>query len=108
MKLRERKIAKKISKKNNYVMEVPCEYGRMDLVSDDEIIEIKHYKLWKHGIGQLLVYGIENQEKSLVLLLYSAKKDRIKLEEKKRIECAMCNFGNIELKWHEACVFIKK
>ena len=32
--------------------------GFIDVFTQDEIIEIKHYKNWKNGVGQLMAYGV--------------------------------------------------
>lgn len=37
--------------------EVATESGRIDLVTDTEIIEVKNIKGWKEAIGQILVYS---------------------------------------------------
>lgn len=35
---------------------VPC--GRIDLLTTDRIIEVKHCKGWKHALGQVLCYSV--------------------------------------------------
>lgn len=37
--------------------EVPCSSGFVDVVTPDEIIEVKRAQLWKGGLGQVLVYS---------------------------------------------------
>lgn len=36
--------------------EVQTPYGRIDVLSGTEVIEVKYYKQWKHGLGQVLAY----------------------------------------------------
>lgn len=37
--------------------EVPCEAGRIDVLTQRQVIEVKLARNWKHGIGQVLVYS---------------------------------------------------
>ena len=37
--------------------EVPCSSGFVDIVTPDELIEVKRAQLWKGGLGQVLVYS---------------------------------------------------
>ena len=54
-------------------LEVTTEYGRIDCLTPDELIEIKDIKGWKHGLGQLLIYGKTYPKHRKVLHLYSFK-----------------------------------
>ncbi|CAM9812251.1 unnamed protein product, partial [Pylaiella littoralis] len=36
--------------------EVETPAGNIDVLSDTEVIEVKNYKQWKHGLGQVLAY----------------------------------------------------
>ena len=36
--------------------EVETPAGFIDVLSDTEVIEVKYYKQWKHGLGQVLTY----------------------------------------------------
>lgn len=38
------------------VVEVRTPSGLVDVLSDTEVIEVKHYRAWKHGLGQVLAY----------------------------------------------------
>ena len=31
--------------------------GRCDILSDDEVVEVKRYSSWRHALGQVLSYG---------------------------------------------------
>ena len=57
-------------------MEVGSRYGKIDILTDSEIIEVKRYKTWKHALGQVLVYGIEYPNHKKVLYLYGTAKPR--------------------------------
>ena len=34
-----------------------CRFGRVDLLTDREVVEIKSMSRWKHALGQVLVYS---------------------------------------------------
>jgi len=50
--------------------EVSCEYGRVDLLLTDWVVELKESNQWKQGIGQLIVYGMCWPKKRLWLHIY--------------------------------------
>lgn len=48
-------------------VEHPSPVGRVDLISENELIEVKCARLWKHGLGQLLAYAhYENRPKRIL------------------------------------------
>lgn len=51
------------------IEEVPVEAGRIDYLTETELIEFKVAQGWKHAIGQLLVYGHYFPQHKLVLML---------------------------------------
>jgi phage anti-repressor protein len=53
---REKAIADSLAMALNGVREVVVEHGRVDIVTNDEIIEVKTASKWKHALGQLLAY----------------------------------------------------
>ena len=53
----EKKIQSILYEKHGGKIEVETEYGYIDLLTDTEIIEIKNGENWKHGMGQIIVYG---------------------------------------------------
>lgn len=38
-------------------LEVPCDAGRIDLLTEEEVIEVKRIKDWKSALGQVLSYA---------------------------------------------------
>lgn len=42
---------------NGSQVEVSTPAGNIDILTDSEVIEVKHWKKWKEGIGQVLCYG---------------------------------------------------
>ena len=56
-KQEEKLIVNKLNEKIKGKLEVPTPIGRIDIVSDTEIIEIKAFKNWKSAIGQIISYA---------------------------------------------------
>ena len=57
--LKEKKIQLRLHLELGGEIEVKTESGFIDLLTDDEIIEIKHGKNWKNAVGQILMYSLE-------------------------------------------------
>ncbi len=55
--------------------EVTTEVGRIDVLTNSELIELKVAHNWKHGIGQLLAYGFYHQQRELHLILVGSNAD---------------------------------
>jgi hypothetical protein len=66
----ENSIQSKLYREKKGKIEVNTIYGRIDLLTNDKIFEIKSYKYWKHALGQILVYSIEYPNHQMVLYLY--------------------------------------
>ena len=75
-KTNEKTITKKLRDKIGGEVEVGSRYGKIDLLTEDSIIEVKRYKSWKHALGQVLVYGIDYPNHKKVLYLYGVSKPR--------------------------------
>lgn len=54
---KEARIQARIAMETGGLTEVTTDYGRIDVLTDSELIEIKKAAQWKSGIGQVLVYG---------------------------------------------------
>ncbi|WP_313657923.1 hypothetical protein [Planktothrix agardhii] len=64
----EKKIQNNLSKTLiNVKTEVPTLAGRIDILTDTQLIEVKEWKRWKEAIGQVLCYGAyyPNHEKRI-------------------------------------------
>jgi hypothetical protein len=53
----ERDIQKRLQNELGGVIEAESNFGLIDLLTDTELIEIKTFKHWKHGMGQLYAYS---------------------------------------------------
>ncbi|KAK3249529.1 hypothetical protein CYMTET_41041 [Cymbomonas tetramitiformis] len=52
----EKHVRDALAKSLNGTTEVAVDAGRVDVVTDDEIIEVKHVVAWKHAYGQVKSY----------------------------------------------------
>lgn len=52
--------------------EVPCSAGVVDILTPEQVIEVKSTRLWKSGLGQLLAYKADFGDKELRLHLFGA------------------------------------
>lgn len=50
--------------------EVKCTTGRIDVLGDSEVVEVKRASLWKSGLGQLLAYAVDHPDKTRRLHLF--------------------------------------
>lgn len=80
----ERKIQEELSKKLNGKREVETECGFIDILTNTQIIEIKHISDWKHALGQLLAYSIEYPTHTKVIYLFGDN-DNVNLDVVKSI-----------------------
>jgi hypothetical protein len=53
---KEWEVRKKLQDDIGGVTEVSCKYGRVDLLTEHELVEVKGVVHWKHALGQVLVY----------------------------------------------------
>ena len=53
----EQKVKSKLLLKLKGIQEVITPVGRIDILTETELIEVKEFKDWKSAIGQVLVYG---------------------------------------------------
>ncbi len=66
---RELKYCREFVAKYGGEIEVSTPVGRIDILQSDCLIEAKVGLNWKHGVGQLLIYGQHFSDRQLILLL---------------------------------------
>lgn len=91
---KEREILLYLQVKYGGNIEVLTDVGKIDLLTNTDIIEIKNAKLWKHALGQILAYSIyyPNHKKIIYLFDYDKKDSNIE-------NC--CKIYNVEVQYHE-------
>lgn len=65
----EKQVADELAHKLNGKREVLIECGRMDIATNDEVIEVKIAHNWKHALGQVLAYASETNLKPRIHLI---------------------------------------
>lgn len=90
-------VTRKLSKELGGKIEVGSRYGKIDILTDEAIIEVKRYKSWKHALGQILIYSIDYPNHKKMLYLYGTSKPRKSAWE---LICNAC------LKFGVECVFL--
>lgn len=75
IKEREKLIQNRLYKKFGGCTEVECDCGFIDLLTDTHIIEIKKGNLWKHAVGQILMYGLEFPKHTKSIFLFDIDPD---------------------------------
>ncbi|HSA76179.1 MAG TPA: KilA-N domain-containing protein [Nitrosarchaeum sp.] len=75
----EKIIQEKLALELDGVMEVEIKFGRIDILTSKEIIEVKNYDSWKHALGQIMIYGLSypkhNKRIHLFDVPFSTKKE---------------------------------
>lgn len=67
---KERKWQLEIASREGGECEVETRFGRIDVLTQTKLIEIKKASNWKHAIGQVLVYGIDYPEHEKWIYLF--------------------------------------
>ena len=74
---KEKQIQHRLQKKLGGEIEVETDYGDIDLLTDDQLIEIKKYSDWKCAIGQLISYSKDYPDREKIMYLFDVPDDNI-------------------------------
>lgn len=66
----EEAIQVRLKEKLNGEIGVTTDVGAIDVLTKNLLIEVKFFKDWKEGVGQLMVYGLEYKDHQKVLYLF--------------------------------------
>lgn len=72
-------IQQRLANELNGEIETLTPVGKIDLETDDEVIEIKAFSKWKHAIGQIQSYNFYKNKTMRIHLFYTNDKELIKL-----------------------------
>ena len=78
---RETIIVQKLNETLKGKLEECTDVGRIDILTDTEIIEVKEYKGWKGALGQILSYSHYHPNKKMRIHLFDVKNNDIKIVE---------------------------
>lgn len=74
-KIRESSVRDQIAELHNGSTEVWTPSGVIDVLTEGEVIEVKYYKNWQRGMGQVLAYGSHYPDRSKRLHLFAQHED---------------------------------
>lgn len=74
-------------------IEVKTPIGRIDVLTDDLLIEIKNAHNWMHGVGQLKIYGDFYPDHKQVLVLFDGEENETIRE--------LCHKNEISVLWND-------
>jgi hypothetical protein len=90
--LREAEIRDSIAETLNGQIEVKTPVGRIDILTDTLLIEVKRACHWKHALGQVIAYGMHYPDHKQVIWLFDYNTRNIVME-------STLNKLGIELRW---------
>ena len=73
--IKETNIQLDLHKELGGEINVYTSFGYIQLLTENQIIEIKHRKEWRKGLGNLLLFNEFFPEKKMMLYLYDIEKD---------------------------------
>jgi hypothetical protein len=76
-------------------MEVPVKYGRIDLLTDDYVIEVDRLENFHEAIGQALHYAKETGKKPAIAIFMEEQRDADK--EKLKYVIRLCGYYKIKV-----------
>lgn len=78
-------VANRLAATENGKREVTIPNGRVDVLTDGDVIEVKHHKGWKGALGQVMVYALHFPQKRKRIHLWDAStmcpSERAQIEE---------------------------
>jgi len=92
---KEKSIQTKLHHKYGGEIEVKTKAGKIDLLTNERLIEIKTYKDWKCALGQLIAYSMFYPDRQKCMYLFNVGDNNIKTIQK------LCDSEDIELMIHD-------
>lgn len=96
----ERTIQVKLARKLGGQMEVACEHGTADIVTEDEVIEVKKLEKYVHALGQAIAYGRTYPEKRKRVHLFGLEmEDGPTVKKAKELFCQLdivCTYEQVK------------
>lgn len=80
--------------------EVLTPAGSIDVLSENEVIEVKHYRSWKSGVGQVMAYGHYHPSHKKRLHLFAQKGDT-RASKYLQLATPMCSANGIDVTFEE-------
>jgi hypothetical protein len=90
----EQLVRDNLSKQLDGATEIINENGYIDIVTDTQIIEVKHIDNWKHALGQILSYRVDENFNKLQPRIHLFSDDKVIETEIKNKIIKTCNVYN--------------
>ncbi len=91
----EKKVSDDLSRECGGAREIQTPVGRVDVVTEDQIIEVKYFRHWKSALGQILAYGSFHVDKQKVLHLFTGVNEEDAARDMLHTIKAICNPYNV-------------
>lgn len=75
--VKEHEVRDSLSRRIDAMIEVPTPSGSIDVLSKNEVIEVKHYRAWKNAIGQVIAYRFYYPSHKKRVHLFAQKEDKM-------------------------------
>lgn len=92
--VKESDYSKRLAKQLNGKREIATIAGNIDVLTTTEVIEIKEVKMWKHALGQVLIYGYYYPSHQKRIHLYGETQESFLNMIKSH-----CNRFNVKVTW---------
>ena len=94
----EHEIVSRLIKRENLIAtrELQVGAGFIDIVTNDEIIEVKEASSWKHALGQVLAYKFSLGDKNKKMRIHLFSYDDKNVENMSEI-VKICNFYDVNV-----------
>lgn len=87
---RERDVRDDLALALNGVVEYETPVGFADIVTDTHVIEVKHWRQWKHALGQVLAYHAFASDKKIRIHLFADECDQVAARSTATIATGIC------------------
>lgn len=87
---RERDVRDDLALALNGVIEYETPVGFADVVTDTHVIEVKHWRQWKHALGQVLAYHAFASDKKTRIHLFADECDQVAAQSTVTIATGVC------------------
>ncbi len=110
--VKEHEVRDSLSRRLGATIEVPTPSGSIDVLSKNEVIEVKHYRAWKNAIGQVIAYSFYYPSHKKRVHLFAQKGDKM-ASKYVQLATPVCSTYGIDVTFeevsHEMCrVPVKK
>lgn len=100
LKIRETSVRDKVAELHHGRKEVWTPSGVIDVLTEDEVIEIKYYKNWQRGMGQVLAYGSHYTDRAKRLHLFAHNGDN-RVDEFVSQATSVCTKYGVQVTLHK-------